>query len=373
VKIETESGEEKEIRIERAHLEQDAGKSLHDQKPGASLIDLNRSGVALLEIVSFPDLRSAEECGLYMSKVRSILRAVGVCDGNMAEGSLRADVNLSLRRRGEEALGTRTEMKNLNSVKFIRQAVELESRRQLELLERGEEVLQETRLFDPVKGETRAMRSKEEAHDYRYFPCPDLLPVLVSEEEIEEERRLLPELPDERRARLMSEYGLGRYEAVVLSEESEFVNYFEEAVGEGGSGKLVANWMLSELFGLLNKRDIGIESSPIASKRLGLLVGLIGEGVISGKVGKQVFAKMLDEDTLPSAIVKREGWEVMSDVSVLEDIVEKLMSDHSDQVASYRGGKEKVLGWFVGQVMKETRGTASPEEVNRVLKEKLQG
>ena len=370
VTIDFEDGSQKQIGIHRAHLEQDAGKSLHDQKPGCSLVDLNRSGVALLEIVSDPDLRSGLECSLYVSKLRSILRAVGVCDGNMAEGSLRADVNLSIREKGSEVFGTRTEMKNLNSVRFIRQAVEVEANRQIAIIESGGEVLQETRLFDPAKGETRAMRTKEGSHDYRYFPCPDLPPLCLEEDEIEAERKNLPELPDVRKQRFIKDYNLDHKDAAVLSEDGAVASYFETAA-KGRDSKLVANWMLSELFAVLNREEISIENTPIEAERLGSLVAAIASGRISGKIGKQVFAIMLKEKTAPDAIIAREGLEVVSDTSALESIIDELMAANSEQVESYRAGKDKVLGWFVGQVMKATKGTAAPDVVNKLLQEKL--
>lgn len=368
--IDLSDGSNKSIGIHRAHLEQDAGKSLHDHKPGHSLIDLNRSGVALLEIVSDPDIRSAEECVLYIGKLRSILKAVGVCDGNMAEGSLRADINLSVRKSGESSFGTRTEMKNLNSLKFIKQAIELESRRQIWLLDSGGEVKQETRLFDPDKGETRSMRSKEESHDYRYFPCPDLPEVILSEQEIEQEKKNLPELPDQRKERFIATYSIKNSDAASLSEDINVANYYEE-VCKGRDGKLVANWILSELFAVLNRLDITIDHSPIETTRLGELIDLISSAKISGKVAKQVFARMLESKMSPEEIVTKEGWQAMSDTSDLEQIINKVIENNQEQVESYRSGKDKVLGWFVGQVMKETRGTAMPDLVNKLLLEKL--
>jgi aspartyl-tRNA(Asn)/glutamyl-tRNA(Gln) amidotransferase subunit B len=368
--IDLPGGPTKEIGITRLHLEMDAGKSLHEQRPDATLLDLNRSGVALMEIVSEPDIRSAEEAVLYMGKLRSILRYLGTCDGNMEEGSLRCDANVSVRRPGA-ALGTRTETKNLNSMRFIGRAIDYEARRQVEVLEAGGAVLQETRLFDPARGETRPMRTKEEAHDYRYFPDPDLLPLELDEAWIENIRADLPELPDAKRARFVAQYGLSAYDAEVLVAERASADYFE-AAAHGREPKLVANWVITELFGALNRTGREIVMAPVTPERLGRLVDLIADGTISGRIAKDVFALMFETGDEPAAIVERQGLRQISDTGALERLVFEIIDANPDQVESYRRNP-KALGWFVGQVMRATKGQANPQLVNEVLKRKLEG
>jgi aspartyl-tRNA(Asn)/glutamyl-tRNA(Gln) amidotransferase subunit B len=368
--IDLADGRSMAIGITRLHVEMDAGKSLHDQRPDATLVDLNRSGVGLMEIVSEPDLRSAEQAVLYMRKLRSILRYLGTCDGNMEEGSLRCDANVSIRRPGAP-LGTRTEIKNLNSMRFVGRAIEHEAGRQIELIEGGGAVEQETRLFDAAKGETRSMRTKEEAHDYRYFPDPDLLPLELEEDFIEQIRAQLPELPDAKRARFIEEYGLSAYDAEVLVAEPETARYFETAV-PGRNAKLVANWIISELFGALNKT--GHTLSQDTAERLGQLVDLIEAGTISGRAAKEVLLVMLDDAQRrpPLEIVRLLGLEQISDSNALERIIDELIAANPGQVESYRKNP-KALGWFVGQVMRATQGQANPQLVNEVLKRKLDG
>lgn len=370
--IDLEKGETRSIGIERLHLEQDAGKSLHDQHPSKSYIDLNRSGIALMEIVSKPDMRSPDDAAAYVTKIRSIVRYIGSCDGNMAEGSMRADVNVSVRKPGD-AYGTRTELKNINSIRFVRQAIEVEARRQIEVLEDGGEIVQETRLFDPVKGETRSMRSKEDAHDYRYFPDPDLLPLELDEAFIEECRKSLPELPDDKKARFMSEYGLGAYDAGVLVAEQETANYFEEAAKVAGDAKQASNWLSVELFGRLNKAGISLSESPISAKQLGGLIHLIIDGTISGKIAKDVFDEMFETSKDPADIVEEKGLKQITDTGAIEAIVDQIIADNPGQVDTYRSGKTGLMGWFVGQVMKASQGKANPKAVNELLKSKLEG
>jgi len=369
VTIDLDDGTAKEVGIERLHLEQDAGKSLHDQRPSQSFIDLNRAGVPLMEIVSRPDLRSADEAGIFVTKLRSILRYVGSCDGNMQEGSLRADVNVSIRRPGED-YGTRCEIKNLNSIRFIKEAIETEARRQVELVEAGGTVEQETRLFDPNRGETRSMRSKEEAHDYRYFPDPDLLPLDLAEEEIEGWRATLPELPDAKRARFASDYGLSAYDASVLVAERETAEYFEK-VATAADPKLAANWVIVELFARLNKADTPIAESPVSAEALAGLIGLITDNTISGKIAKDVFDEMFKTGRDAAAIVEEKGLKQITDTGAIEAIVDEILKANPDNVAAYRGGQAKLIGWFVGQVMKQTQGKANPKLVNELLKTKL--
>ncbi len=368
--IDLPDGTTRAIGITRLHVEMDAGKSLHDQRPDATLVDLNRSGVALMEIVSEPDIRSAEEAVLYMRKLRSILRYLGTCDGNMEEGSLRCDANVSVRRPGSP-LGTRTEIKNLNSMRFVGRAIEYEARRQIELLEAGGAVEQETRLFDAAKGETRSMRTKEEAHDYRYFPDPDLLPLELEAEFVEKMRAELPELPDAKKARFIADYGLSAYDAEVLVAERAAADYFEEAA-RGRDPKLVANWVITELFGALNRAGRDIALSPITPARLGRLIDLIQDGTISGRIAKDVFSEMFESGEDPAAIVERKGLRQISDAGALEKIVDELIAANPGQVESYRKNP-KALGWFVGQVMRATQGQANPQLVNQVLKQKLEG
>jgi aspartyl-tRNA(Asn)/glutamyl-tRNA(Gln) amidotransferase subunit B len=362
------SGERVIVGIERLHLEQDAGKSLHDQHPQFSYVDLNRSGVALMEIVSKPDLRSSEQAKAYVSKLRTILRYLGTCDGNMEQGSLRADVNVSVRRPGEE-FGTRCEIKNVNSIRFIGQAIDYEARRQIEILEDGDKIEQETRLFDAKTGETRSMRSKEEAHDYRYFPDPDLLPLELTQEYVDELAGGLPELPDEKRARFIADYGLTPYDANVLVAERESVDFFE-AVAKGRDAKQAANWVINELFGRLNKEGGSIVDSPVMADQLGAILDLIKSGTISGKIAKDVFDIVWTEGGDPVEIVEARGLKQVTDVGAIEKTVDEVIAANPDKVAQAKA-KPALVGWFVGQVMKATGGKASPQAVNELLKAKL--
>ena len=367
--LDLEDGETREVGIERLHLEQDAGKSIHDQHPSQSYIDLNRSGVTLMEIVSKPDMRSAEEAGAYLRKLRTILRYLGTCDGNMDEGSMRADVNLSMRRPGEP-FGTRTETKNVNSIRFVQQAIEAEARRQIEVLEDGGEIVQETRLFDGMTGKSRSMRSKEEAHDYRYFPDPDLLPLELDPAWIEEIKASLPELPDAKKARFMSGFGLPAYDAGVLVADRKTAAFFE-AVAEGRDAKLTANWVTGEFFGALNKSGIELADTPVDARKLGGLLDLIADGTISGRIAKEVFEAMWESGEDAAAIVEAKGLKQISDSSEIEGLVGDIIANNPKQVEQFKGGNEKVLGWFVGQVMKATQGKANPGLVNQVLRRKL--
>jgi aspartyl-tRNA(Asn)/glutamyl-tRNA(Gln) amidotransferase subunit B len=362
-------GVARRVRVERIHLEQDAGKSIHDLDPELSFVDLNRTGVALMEIVSRPDIRSAEEAAEYVRKLRQILRYLGTCDGNMQEGSLRADVNVSVRPAGSSALGTRCEIKNMNSMRFIQQAIEYEARRQIAILEDGSTVEQETRLYDPNKGETRSMRSKEEAHDYRYFPDPDLLPLELEEAWIEGIRAGLPELPDAKKARFVLDYGMTEYDAGVLTAEVAAADYFE-AVAKGRDGKQAANWVINELFGRLNKEGRGIEASPIAPGQLGGLIDLIARGEISGKIAKNVFDILWTEGGDPAAIVAARGMRQVTDTGAIEAAVAEVIGANPDKVAQAQA-KPALAGWFVGQVMKATGGKANPQAVNALVREKL--
>jgi len=362
------SGERVIVGIERLHLEQDAGKSLHDQHPQNSYVDLNRSGVALMEIVSRPDLRSSEQARAYVSKLRTILRYLGTCDGNMEQGSLRADVNVSVRRPGDE-LGTRCEIKNVNSIRFIGQAIEYEARRQIEIVEDGGTIDQETRLFDAKTGETRSMRSKEEAHDYRYFPDPDLLPLELTQAFVDDIAASLPELPDEKRARFIADYGLTPYDADVLVSERESVDYFED-VAKGRDAKQAANWVINELFGRLNKEGLTINESPISSAQLGGIVDLIKAGTISGKIAKDVFDIVWTEGGDPAEIVETRGMKQVTDTGAIEKAIDEVMAANPDKVEQAKE-KPALAGWFVGQVMKATGGKASPQAVNALLKSKL--
>ena len=371
IEIDLEDGTTRTIGITRLHLEQDAGKSIHDQDPRKTLVDLNRSGVALMEIVSEPDMRSAEEAGAYVEKIRSILRYLGTCDGNMQEGSLRADVNVSVRRPGDD-FGTRAEIKNVNSIRFIRQAIEYEARRQIEILEVGGEVDQETRLFDPDRGETRSMRSKEEAHDYRYFPDPDLLPLELEQSWVDAIRETLPELPDQKKHRFMEDYGLSVIDAGTLVAERETAEFFE-AVAEGRDAKVAANWVMGELFGALNRTDTDITASPIFAAQLGQLVDLIGDGTVSNRLAKDVFEIMFETGDDPEKIVEERGMQQVTDTGAIEAAVDEAIAAGAAQVEQYKGGNEKVLGWFVGQVMKATQGKANPQAVNEMLRKKLDG
>ncbi|POR47847.1 Asp-tRNA(Asn)/Glu-tRNA(Gln) amidotransferase subunit GatB [Bosea psychrotolerans] len=356
------------VGIERLHLEQDAGKSIHDQHPTMSFVDLNRSGVALMEIVSKPDLRSAEEARAYVTKLRTILRYLGTCDGDMEKGNLRADVNVSVRKPGAE-LGTRCEIKNVNSIRFIGQAVEVEARRQIGIIEDGGTIDQETRLYDPGKGETRSMRSKEEAHDYRYFPDPDLLPLEFDDAFVAELKSVLPELPDAKKARFIAEYGLSPYDASVLVAEREQADYFE-AVAKGRDGKAAANWVINELFGRLNKEGQDVGSSPVSASQLGGLVELIGEGVISGRIAKDLFEILWSEGGDPRQIVEARGMKQVTDTGAIEKAVDELIAANPDKVEQVKA-KPTMLGWFVGQAMKASGGKANPQALNEILKAKL--
>ncbi|MEE2722125.1 MAG: Asp-tRNA(Asn)/Glu-tRNA(Gln) amidotransferase subunit GatB [Pseudomonadota bacterium] len=371
VEIDLEDGTSRTIGITRLHLEQDAGKSIHDQDPRKTLIDLNRSGVALMEIVSEPDMRTAEEAGAYLTKLRSILRYLGTCDGNMQEGSMRADVNVSVRHPGDD-LGTRCEIKNVNSIRFVRQAIEYEARRQIEIIEDGGEIDQETRLFDPDKGETRSMRSKEEAHDYRYFPDPDLLPLEFEQSWVDAIRETLPELPDQKKHRFMEDYGLSAIDAGTLVAERETAQFFEQ-VAEGRDARVAANWVMGELFGALNRTDTEIGNSPVNAGQLGKLVDLIGDGTVSNRLAKDVFEIMFETGDDPEKIVEERGLKQVTDTGAIEAAVDEAIANGTAQVEQYKGGNEKVLGWFVGQVMKATQGKANPQAVNELLRKKLDG
>ncbi|HEV7339196.1 MAG TPA: Asp-tRNA(Asn)/Glu-tRNA(Gln) amidotransferase subunit GatB [Bosea sp. (in: a-proteobacteria)] len=356
------------VGIERLHLEQDAGKSMHDQHPTMSFVDLNRSGVALMEIVSKPDLRSADEAKAYVSKLRTILRYIGSCDGDMEKGNLRADVNVSVRKPGEP-FGTRCEIKNVNSIRFIGQAVEVEARRQIGILEDGGKIDQETRLYDPGKGETRSMRSKEEAHDYRYFPDPDLLPLEFDDAFVDDLKQHLPELPDAKKARFIAEYGLSPYDASVLVAERDQADYFE-AVAKGRDGKAAANWVINELFGRLNKEGKDVSTSPVSAAQLGGLVDLIGEGVISGKIAKDLFEIVWTEGGDPREIVEARGMKQVTDTGAIEKAVDEIIAANPDKVEQVKA-KPTMLGWFVGQAMKASGGKANPQALNEILKTKL--
>jgi aspartyl-tRNA(Asn)/glutamyl-tRNA(Gln) amidotransferase subunit B len=368
VMIDLPDGGSVTVGIERVHLEQDAGKSLHDRHPSLSFVDLNRSGVALMEIVSRPDLRSSDEAKAYVSKLRTILRYLGTCDGDMEKGNLRADVNVSVRRPGAE-LGTRCEIKNVNSVRFIGQAIEYEARRQIEIIEDGGTIVQETRLFDPNKGETRSMRSKEEAHDYRYFPDPDLLPLELAPALVEDLRVHLPELPDEKKARFIQEHGLSTYDANVLTGERETADFFEE-VARGRDPKAAANWVINELAGRLNKDGKGIAESPVSAAQLGSVLDLVAAGTISGKMAKDLFEIVWSEGGDPVAIAKARGMEQVTDLSAIEAVVDEIIAKNPDKVAQAKAN-EKLIGWFVGQVMKASGGKANPQAVNDLLRSKL--
>ena len=381
ITLDLPDGKTKQVRIERLHLEQDAGKSLHDQHPDKTFVDLNRSGIALMEIVSWPDMRTPEEAGAYIRKLRTILRYIGSCDGNMEQGSMRADVNVSVRKPGAK-LGTRCEIKNVNSVRFVMQAIRYEAQRQVDILEDGGVIEQQTRLFDPGAGETRLMRSKEEAHDYRYFPDPDLLPLEFDDAFIEAARRTLPELPDQKKARLMRDLGLSDYNASVLVAEKASADYFEELLAEtakaaGKAEKAVAtraaNWVISELFGHLNRAGISAGESPVSAEDGAELLGLIEKGVISGRIAKDVFEIMFESGKGATEIVTEKGLEQVSDVHELDALIDKILSDNPGQVEQFRAGKVKLIGFFVGQVMKATQGKANPGVVNEILKKKLGG
>jgi aspartyl-tRNA(Asn)/glutamyl-tRNA(Gln) amidotransferase subunit B len=368
VLVDMPEGESVKVGIERLHLEQDAGKSLHDRHPTMSLVDLNRSGVALMEIVSKPDLRSSEEAKAYVSKLRTILRYLGTCDGDMEKGSLRADVNVSVRKPGAP-LGTRCEIKNVNSFRFIGQAIEHEARRQIEILEEGGKIEQETRLFDPERGETRSMRDKEEAHDYRYFPDPDLLPLELTEAYVDELRRHLPELPDQKKERFTRDFGLSHYDAGVLTAERETAEFFD-AVAQGRDAKAAANWVINELAGRLNKEGRDIAAAPVSASQLGAILDLIAAGTISGKIAKDLFEIVWSEGGDPQAIVEARGMKQVTDLSAIEQVVDEIIARNPDKVAQARA-KPALIGWFVGQVMKASGGKANPRTVNELLNAKL--
>jgi len=368
VTVDLEGGDSVVVGIERVHLEQDAGKSLHDRHPAYSYVDLNRSGVALMEIVSKPDLRSADEAKAFITKLRSILRYLGTCDGDMEKGSLRADVNVSVRRPGEP-LGTRCEIKNVNSIRFIGQAIEHEARRQIEVIEEGGAIDQETRLFDATRGETRSMRSKEEAHDYRYFPDPDLLPLEFDQPYVDALAANLPELPDEKKARFMRDFSLSAYDAGVLVAEREAAEFFE-AVAKGRDGKAAANWVINELFGRLNREGKTVASSPVSADQLGAVLDLIRDGTISGKIAKDLFELVWNEGGNPRELVEQRGMKQVTDTAAIEKVVDEIIAGNPDKVTDAKSNP-KAIGWFVGQVMKSSGGKASPQAVNDILKRKL--
>ncbi len=381
VTIDLEDGTSKDIGIERLHLEQDAGKSMHDQHPDLTFVDLNRSGIALMEIVSKPDLSSPAEAGAYLKKIRTIVRYIGSCDGNMEQGSMRADVNVSVRRPGAP-LGTRCEIKNVNSVRFVMQAIVYEASRQVDVLEAGGTIALETRLFDPQQGETRPMRSKEEAHDYRYFPDPDLLPLEFDDEFIAAARASLPELPDLKKARFEADFGLSPYNAQVLTAERQSADFYEELLAElaklsGKPAKEVAtraaNWVIGDLFGHLNKAAVAIADSPVSAARGAELLQLVDDGTLSGRMAKDVFEEMFESGRSASEIVAEKGLRQVSDSGELETIIDRVLADNPAQLEQYRAGKDKVLGFFVGQVMKATAGKANPKVVNELLCKKLKG
>ncbi len=361
---------EKKVGIERLHLEQDAGKSIHDIDPQNTFVDLNRSGIALMEIVSKPDLRSLEEVNVYIKKLRSIMRYLGTCDGNMQEGSLRADVNVSIRIKGDKNLGTRCEIKNVNSIKFMQMAIEYEANRQADIIEEGGKIFQETRLFDTKKNETRSMRTKEDAHDYRYFPDPDLLPLEVTDEFINDLKKNIPELPDEKKKRFIEKFKLSPYEANILVSDIETSKYFEEVI-KNSDVKLSTNWITGELFALLNEKNLEISQSPISAKNLSKLINLIKEGTISGKIAKSIFETMKEGDKDPQKIVEEKGLKQESDPKELEKLIDKVIKDNQEKVKEYKSGKQKLFGFFVGQVMKVSGGKANPQLVNEILKKKL--
>ena len=360
----------KKVGIERLHLEQDAGKSIHDMDPDNTFVDLNRSGVALMEIVSKPDLRSPDEVNTYIKKLRSIMRYLGTCDGNMQEGSLRADVNVSVREVGEKRFGTRCEIKNVNSIKFMQMAIEYEAKRQVELLENNKQIDQETRLYDTKKNTTRSMRSKEDAHDYRYFPDPDLLPLNLKQSLVDKLKKELPELPDEKKERFIKEHNLSAYEANILVAEKEISDYYEEVI-KGCDKKLATNWNIGDLFAVLNKKNLSISQSPVSAKNLSALIRMITAGKISGKIAKDVFEKMQDDNKDPQQIVDKENLIQQSDPKELEKIISEVLSKNQDKVTQYKSGKTKLFGYFIGEVMKVSKGKANPQLVNEILKIKL--
>ena len=369
IEIELDDGTVKKIGITRLHLEQDAGKSIHDLAPKETCIDLNRSGVALMEIVSEPDMRSPEEAGAYLRKIRAIVRYLGTCDGNMEEGSMRADVNVSVRKPGEE-YRTRCELKNINSIRYVMQAIEIEAKRHVEIYENGGEVDQETRLFDVARGETRTMRSKEDAHDYRYFPDPDLLPLVVEQSHVDHLKATLTELPDAKRDRFQNEYGLPRYDANVLVAEKDIADFFE-IVAKGRDGRLAANWVTGELFAVLNKKGLSIQESPVKAEAIGALLDLIADKTINGKIAKEVFEDMVETGDMHADIVERKGLRQVTDTTAIDKVIADILSVNADKVEQYKSGKDKLFGFFVGQVMNEMKGKANPAIVNELLKKHL--
>jgi aspartyl-tRNA(Asn)/glutamyl-tRNA(Gln) amidotransferase subunit B len=371
VEIELQDGTIKHIGITRLHLEQDAGKSMHDQHPAKSVIDLNRAGVGLMEIVSEPDIRSPEEAGAYLRKIRQIVRYLGTCDGNMEEGSMRADVNVSVRKPGEE-FRTRCEIKNVNSVRFVMHAVEAEARRQIEVWESGGAVTQETRLYDPARGETRSMRSKEDAHDYRYFPEPDLLPLVLDEQWVADLKTKLPELPDEKRKRFCAQYGITFYDAGVLTADQLTADFFE-TVAAGRDARLACNWITGDFFAALNRLSATIETSPVSPAALGELIDLITDQTINGRIAKDVFEAMVETGKMPAAIVEEKGLKQVTDTGAIDAAVATILAANQDKVAEYKSGKDKLFGFFVGQVMKAMQGKANPALVNEVIKKQLAG
>jgi len=368
VEIDLEDGKSRTVGIERLHLEQDAGKMLHDQHPSQTHVDLNRAGVALMEIVSKPDMRSADEAAAYLTKLRSIVRYLGTCDGNMDEGSMRCDVNVSVRKPGGE-LGTRCEIKNVNSIRFVKQAIEFEARRQVEIIEAGGKIDQETRRFDPGRGETRSMRSKEDAHDYRYFPDPDLLPLVLTQDYVDGIKAGLPELPDAKKARFGKDYGLSAYDAGVLVAEKETAEFFE-SVAKGRDAKQAANWVTGDFFAMLKRRGVGIDGSPISADHLGKLLDLIGDGTISGRIAKDLFLAMEETGKDPAKLVEERGLKQVTDSGAIEAAIKAVIDANPGQVAAYKA-KPALFGWFVGQVMKSTGGKANPKAVNELLKKAL--
>lgn len=370
VLIDLPDGSVKSIGIERMHIEQDAGKSIHDIDPKKSFIDLNRAGVGLMEIVTKPDFRAPEEAGAFLKKLRSILRYLGTCDGNMDEGSMRCDVNVSVRPYGSDELRTRCEMKNVNSIKFVMQAIENEAKRHIDVYENGGEIIQETRQFDPSTGQTKVMRKKEFAHDYRYFPEPDLAPLVLSDDYLEAVRKEIPELPDDKKERFVNKLGLTPYDAIVICENKEVADFFEKAAA-GHDAKKVANWLMGDFFAMLNEKKLELKNSPVSAENLGRLVELVSKEVINGKTAKEVFALMAESGDNPEKIVEEKGLVQVTDSGAIEAVIDEVLASAPDNVAAYKNGKQGLFGWFVGQVMKASKGKANPGIVNKLLKEKL--
>ena len=369
-----EDGSTKTIRVERAHLEEDAGKSVHDLgSHSVSHVDLNRAGVPLLEIVSYPDFRTVEEVAAYVKKLRAIVQYIDICDGDMSQGSMRCDVNVSVRKKGSEKLGTRREIKNVNSIKNIIKAITYEANHQVDIIENGGEVKQETILWDPDAGVTRSMRSKEDAHDYRYFPDPDILPLRISQDRIDAVKTTMPELPEQKKTRLMTDYGLSTYDAEVITSSKETADFYEEVLATGKDAKLCANWLIVELFAILNKQDLELKDTPVSAKQLGELVALIADKTISGKIAKTVFEEMVATSKDPKAIVEEKGLVQITDTSAIEPIIDEVIASDLGQANAekFRNGADRILGWFVGQVMQKTQGKANPAMVNEILREKL--